>query len=204
MLHMFRIAPPPYGMDSFIKEGRSFHPCLAYCIYTVALDLNIVYYLPSQIITESNMLNISEKRMLNRFFNRQPQTFKEALPRTVAPVTAAISGLGAGGFVGGMLGLFAGIGESSSQTSSPEVWACVAAITLAAAAGGSGLGYIFGHGATNAFMGMYPEIRNKTSRFLLSPGRKGQIGLFFATAAIIPTVIVGNEVLKDYKRNLKK
>jgi len=133
--------------------------------------------------------------MRNRFWNRQPQTFKQALPRTVAPVMAA-SGAKAGFVAGIFTGAFVGAFALGDPDGAPAAYTIIAATTAVSTVVSAAVSYGVGYGGSNLLMAAIPALQNKTSRLLLNPGIKGQFGLFAAVAGAMCVSAVVKEVAK--------
>lgn len=125
------------------------------------------------------------RRFFGFFNNRQPQTWKEALPRTIAPIMAA------GGFISGFtaVAIVGSLPVAFTSDSPGNNFVGSLAILGGAAVGGGSIagvfGHLFGYGGANAFMASFPFTKNWESRFLLGPGFKPQCYLFLGTAVTI-------------------
>lgn len=123
--------------------------------------------------------------LLGFFKNRQPQTWKEALPRTIAPITAAA------GFIGGFtaVAIVGSLPIAFASDSPGKNFAGPLAILGGAAFGGGSIagvfGHLFGYGSANAFMTSFPCTKKWESRFLLGPGAKSQCYLFLGALVTI-------------------
>ena len=129
-------------------------------------------------------------KLLSSVIKREHQPFREALPRTIAPITAATgvqSGLAAGAFAGAFLGAFAMDNPNAKEGSFLAITGTTA---IASATLFGAVGYCAGYAGTNLFMAAFPVIKNTESRFLLKPGFKPQLYLFLGTLMLPVAVTV--------------
>jgi hypothetical protein len=115
-------------------------------------------------------------------------TCEEALPRTLAPIAAAL-GAQTGFVVGAAVGVFLGFFPRPKAKVS-ESLAIVGATTVATAGAFGVYGYATGYIKSNLLMASIPAIKNVKSCLLLGPELSSQFYLFLGALLLPPAILV--------------